>query len=204
MRRNLERGGAYGALPHHPALGWCGMPVAYPSPHDLCRVYWSVAAEVGDGAEDGGDRRVIFDIVRNLARLEMREFNREVALERINEALQIANQLDSDILIASGLMGLADIHAASVFSASGQEDHARLARECFVDASALLTKVGNESELAKCLTAFGRFCLEQGDEVEGRAHLNASILVFERLGMKQMTEQSQHLIDSIGQVPESF
>jgi tetratricopeptide (TPR) repeat protein len=156
------------------------------------------------GAEDGGDRRVIFDIIRNLARLEMREFNREVALERINEALQIANQLDSDILIASGLMGLADIHAASVFSPSGQDDHPRLARGCFVDAAALLTKVGNESELAKCLTAFGRFCLEQGDEIEGRAHLNASILVFERLGMKQMTERSQHLIDSIGQVPESF
>ncbi len=161
-------------------------------------------AEALTGAEDGGDRRVIFDIVRNLARLELREFNREVALERIHEALQIANQLDSDILIASGLMGLADIHASSVFSANDQENHALLARECFVDAAALLTKVGNDSELAKCLSAFGRFCLEQGDEIEGRTHLNAAILIFERLGMRQMIEQSQHLIDSIGQVSGSF
>lgn len=156
------------------------------------------------GAEDGGDRRVIFDILRNLARLELREFNRVVALERIHEALEIANQLDSDVLIASGLVGLADIHASAIFSSATDDDHTRSARECFIDALRLLKNIGNEAELAKCLMAFGRFCLEIQQDDEGEAYLEDAILIFGRLGMRRMVEQAQNLMNSVAQPIESF
>lgn len=155
-------------------------------------------------AEDGGDRRVIFDILRNLARLELREFNRDVAFERIHEALQIANQLDSDMLIASGLLGLADIHAASLHAAADEEDHVALAQAAFSDAVDLFHRVGNESELAKCLTAFGRFCLDIDDAEHGREHLNRAVEIFDRLGMRQMLEQTRQVMDSIESSSESF
>ncbi|MEZ4460479.1 MAG: tetratricopeptide repeat protein [bacterium] len=156
------------------------------------------------GAEDGGDRRVIFDILRNLARLELSEFNKQVARERITDALQIAHQLDSDVLIASGMLGLADIHASSVFSSSPAEDHASMARECFVQAESLLRHIGNEAELAKCLMSFGRFCLETQQDDEASEYLSDAAQIFGRLGMRRMVDQVQNLMSSVGQSPESF
>ena len=79
-----------------------------------------------------------------------------------------------------------------------------MARECFVEAVALLRNIGNEAELAKCLMSFGRFCLETQQDEEAAEYLSDAVLIFGRLGMRRMVDQVQNIMNSAGQSPESF
>ncbi len=144
--------------------------------------------------EECGEKRVLFDVLRNLAKLAVRESDRELALERINEALRIANQLDSQVLIAVGMQSLADIHAHYVFDDELRETAVRLAEECFQDALGLLRQIGNESELARCQSAYGQFLIEQGDLDRGREQMESAGDIFKRLQMHKLHGATQRVL----------
>ncbi len=148
-------------------------------------------------SEEAGEKRALFDILRNLGKLELRELNRSLALERVSEALQIANQLDSNLLIGIGMQSLAGVHAGHIFDPSLREESIKLATECYKDAIALLREVGNDSELARCLSSYGQFLVEQGEVVQGRKNLQKASQIFERLEMRKMLEHTDRLIGAL-------
>ncbi len=148
-------------------------------------------------AEDSGERRALFDILKNLGRVAQRRSDRDLAFERINEALHIANQLDSQILLAVGMESLAELHAHYVFNDQYRDESIRLAEECYRDAIALLRAVGNEGELGRCLSSYGRFLVERGDADSGREQLEQAKEIFERLDMKGLWAQNQEVIGAL-------
>lgn len=143
-----------------------------------------------------GEQRVLFDVLRNLAKLAVRETNRDLALERINEALRIANKLDSQVLIAVGMQSLADIHAHYVFDNELRETSIKLAEECFQDALGLLSDIGNDSELARCLSGYGQFLIEQGDGKRGREKMSDAAEIFQRLQMDKLYRAAMRVVES--------
>lgn len=148
-------------------------------------------------SEEAGEKRALFDILRNLGKLELRELNRSVALDRVSEALQIANQLDSNLLIGIGMQSLADVHAGHIFDPALKDESIKLATECYKDAIALLREVGNDSELARCLSSYGQFQVERGEVVHGRKNLERASEIFERLEMRKMLEQTDRLLGAL-------
>lgn len=156
--------------------------------------YLEEAIEV---AEDSGERRALFDILKNLGRVAQKRSDRELAFERINEALSIANQLDSQILIAVGMESLAELHAHYVFNDQYREESIRLAHECYEDAIGLLRAVGNEAELGRCLSSYGRFLVESGDSDTGREQLEQAKEIFERLDMEGLRKQNEDVIAAL-------
>ncbi len=156
------------------------------------RMYLEQAMDV---AEDCGEKRAIFDILRNLGQLELKQGSREVALQHANDAMQVANQLDSTLLIGIGMQSLADVHAGSIFE-GGEGESLRLAKECYEDAIDLLREVGNEAELGRCLSSYGKFLLEQGEST-GREQLETASEIFRRLDMGHLVEINDAIIQTV-------
>lgn len=155
-------------------------------------------AEAMSVSEDIGERRLMFDVLRNLGKLALREANRTVALERVNEALSIANQLDSPLLLGIGMQSLADLHAEYIFNDKFKDESKMLARECYRDAIAILRGVGNEGELGKALSNYGRFLVELGESDDGRERLEQAKEIFRRLEMKSQESATDRLITDLG------
>jgi tetratricopeptide (TPR) repeat protein len=153
--------------------------------------------EAREVAEDSGERRALFDILRNLGKIALRHSDRETALERINEALRIANQLDSQVLLAVGMESLAEVHAHYVFNSDFRDESLQLAEECYSDAIALLREVGNEGELGKALSSYGRFLIERGDAESGRENLEQAREIFERLEMHSLFDDADQVIGAL-------
>lgn len=153
--------------------------------------------EAREVAEDSGERRALFDILRNLGKVALRHSDRENALGRINEALRIANQLDSQVLLAVGMESLAEVHAHYVFNSDFRDESVRLAEECYSDAIALLREVGNEGQLGKALSSYGRFLIERGEAESGRENLEKARAIFERLEMHSLFDDTEQVIGAI-------
>lgn len=148
-------------------------------------------------AEDSGERRALFDILRNLGKVALRRSDRESALERINDALQIAHQLDSQALLAVGMESLAEVHAHYVFNSDHRDESVKLAEECYRDAIALLRSVGNEGELGKALSSYGKFLVERGDADLGRENLQQAQEIFERLEMRGLWTANEEVMAAL-------
>lgn len=148
-------------------------------------------------AEQGGEKRVLFDILKNLALLELRETNRPLALERIHDALQIANELESDQLIGLGMLALADVHAEAIFDPLVKEESSNLALSCYAQAEEMFSTVGNDAELAKSLSRHGKLLMELGQMDAGREKLEAANAIFNRLEMREFARNTRSMIDLI-------
>ena len=72
-------------------------------------------------ADESGEKRLIFDILRNQSQAAVKLMGREDALEIMDEALDLAEELDSQALLGIGLQSLADVHAHYVFDAAYSE-----------------------------------------------------------------------------------
>lgn len=161
---------------------------------DNALIYLNEAAEM---AELSGDKRVLFDVFRNLSKAALKKANRKEALEKVNEALVIANQLDSQLLVGLGMHALADAHAQHIFDQEIREESTRLAEECYKDAIAILRDVGNEGELGRALTSYGRFLVERGSVDDGRETLQRAKDIFQRLELTKLVDSTESIIERI-------
>lgn len=153
--------------------------------------------EAMKAAEDSGEQRALFDILRNLGKVAVRQSERELAFSRTKEALQIANTLDSQLLLGLGMASLAELHAHYVFNSSYRDESLRLAEECYRDAIAILRDVGNEGELGKTLSSYGQFLVERGDQESGRDNLERAREIFQRLEMRDLFSATEQVIGAL-------
>ncbi len=148
-------------------------------------------------ADDANERRALFDILRNLGKVALRESDREEALGFTNDAIQIATQLDSQLMLGLGMESLAELHAHFVFDDEYRDESVALADECYRDAISLLREVGDEGELGKALSSYGRFLIERGESDDGKDQLQQARAIFEKLQMHEMFSDADRVIGSL-------
>jgi tetratricopeptide (TPR) repeat protein len=153
-------------------------------------------------ADESGDKRVLFDVLRNLAAVALEDDNRALALERIDEALALAKQLDSTTLYGIGKHTLAGIHARYVDHSTHGEASLEAAPGCFEEAIHILDDVGNESQLARCLSSYADFLIERGDALGARHKLDAAREIFERLEMPKQRDATDEVLASLDETVE--
>ncbi|QDG54579.1 tetratricopeptide repeat protein [Persicimonas caeni] len=153
--------------------------------------------EAMEVAEESGDKRVLFDVLRNLAALAVENGERKLALERIDEALALADQLDSTALHGIGKHSLAEIHARYVDHPTHGDEAKDKAPACFDEAIDVLEDVGNESQLARCLSSYGEYLAGRGDASDARQKLERARDIFTRLEMPKQREAVDLKLDGL-------
>ncbi|MFP4598167.1 MAG: tetratricopeptide repeat protein [Persicimonas sp.] len=153
-------------------------------------------------AEETADKRVLFDILRNLAAVAAQNDDRDLAFERIEEAMGLAEQLDAQALVGIGKQSLAEIHATFAAPGSAEKDAAEADTEdeasaLFGEAAGLLEQVGNEGQLARCLSAWGEYLVARGDAAAGTDKLQEARAIFERLGMNKLRQAADDALDAL-------
>lgn len=147
--------------------------------------------------EDSGEKRVLFDVLRNLGKVAQKQADRDLAIERIEEALTLARELASPVLVAMGLQSLADVHAAYVFDLQLKEESSERAEALYREAIEILEEVGNEAQLARCLSNHGHFLVELGHLVRGKKKLEMAGEIFKRLEMRKLWDATEALIHDV-------
>jgi tetratricopeptide (TPR) repeat protein len=147
--------------------------------------------------EDSGEKRVLFDILRNLGKVAQKQADRKVAIERIEEALTLANELESQVLLAMGIQSLADVHAAYVFDPDLRDLSSLQAEALYKEAIAIFEEVGHEAQLARCMSNYGHFLLEVGQIVQGKKTLEMAGEIFKRLEIRKLWDATERIIEEV-------
>lgn len=143
-------------------------------------------------------QRVLFDVLRNLAHQATKEADRALALERISQALTIAEELNSQALLANGELTRAEIHAETIFDPTLREESIREANQAFIRAIDLFQIIGSDPQRAHALAAYGNFLLESDDIEQGRQALNEARQLFLAIGMKRYAAQVEEVLARLG------
>ena len=146
---------------------------------DLAEDTLNKAMEV---AQVSGDKRVLFDILRNLALVAAKQGDRPLAIERMESALKLAEQLGSRALFGSAKHSLAKVYTQ--FCDADPDANAK-AHAQFQEAADVLEDVGSDAQLARCLSNFGDFLLKQGERERATETLNRARAIFKRLEMNR-------------------
>jgi tetratricopeptide (TPR) repeat protein len=133
-------------------------------------------------ARDLDDRRLLSEALRNIGLLDLAAGDSAHALEKCNQALEIANAAGIRVDVGRALLALGEVNAATLFDDTGSGVHR--AEEFFTRGVALFREIGNEAELAIGLERFGKYNIERGEVEQGRALLTEAQTIFTRLGMK--------------------
>lgn len=141
-----------------------------------------------------GHQRVLFDVLRNQARQATREADRALAIKQISKALAIAHELDSQVLLATGELARAEIHAETIFDPALRDESISQAGRAFNRAIELFKATGSDPQLAHALAAFGNFLLERGELPQGRQALTDAAKIFQTLGMKRYASQVEAVL----------
>ena len=148
-------------------------------------------------ARDIDDRRLQVESIRNLARLEHRSGDTMVARELAEEAHDMAASAGLRDYEGRTLLTLAEVHGGALFDAA--EDEADAAAEDSRAATfyqmgvEVLREIGNELELARGLTEYGRHKVEHGEVDQGQKLLQEALEIFTRLGAQQRLDVEQLL-----------
>ena len=132
-------------------------------------------------AREVDDRRLLSEALRNLGLLDLETGSPVRALERCNQALEIAEQAGIRVDVGRALIALGEVYASTLF---GDADSATLAQDYFRRGVDLFRSIGNDAELALALERFGRYEVEHGDMGLGKITLTEAQSIFERLGMR--------------------
>ncbi|AWV89521.1 tetratricopeptide repeat protein [Bradymonas sediminis] len=135
-----------------------------------------------DVAQVSGDKRVLFDILRNLALVAAKQGERPLAVERMESALMLAEQLGSRALFGTAKHSLAKVYTQFC---DADPDAIAKAHAQFQEAADVLEDVGNDAQLARCLSNFGDFLLKQGERERATETLNRARAIFKRLEMNR-------------------
>jgi tetratricopeptide (TPR) repeat protein len=132
-------------------------------------------------AEETGEKRVLFDITRNLGKIDLAEGDKESALERLGEADEIAMDLDSPALRAMAKRSLGDVYSHFLLTEADEDKAAATAEMYFREAIDIFRDLGNESELARTLLAFGQFLQGRGEDFRATQYLDTAKEISDRL-----------------------
>ena len=145
-------------------------------------------------AIDVGHQRVLFDTLRNLARHAVTEADRALALQRIEEAMSIASQLEAKSLLATGALTLAELHAEYVFDPELRDPSMEAASKAYKQALTLLEETGNDVQRAHALFSYGNFLLETEETEQGRHYLEIAERIYESFAMTEFLENTRALL----------
>lgn len=147
-----------------------------------------------------GERRIRFDVFRNLARIKQHRGELDKALDLIAQAQNLARQMDAPLLRGMALLTEGELHTAAIDSPLDLPtpvDHMVHAEDCFRESIKLLQDIGDESELGRCLSAYGHFLIKQGLTIQGRKRLEMAKSIFARLNMRRVLEQTERAMDDL-------
>ena len=132
-------------------------------------------------ARDLDDRRLLSESLRNIGLLDLAAGDASHALERCNQALDIANAAGIRVDVGRALLALGEVNAVTLFDDTGPG--VARAEEFFTRGIALFREIGNEAELAVGLERFGKYRVEHGEVDHGKMLLTEAQEIFTRLGM---------------------
>ncbi|HUS63374.1 MAG TPA: tetratricopeptide repeat protein [Kofleriaceae bacterium] len=133
-------------------------------------------------ARDLDDRRLLSEALRNIGLLDLAAGDSEHALDRCNQALDIASAAGIRVDVGRALLALGEVNATTLFDDTGAAAHR--AEDFFRRGVDLFREIGNDAELALGLERFGKYRIERGETDDGRALLTEAQEIFTRLGMK--------------------
>lgn len=148
-------------------------------------------------AQDYGDLRLLCDVQRNLGTLYLRTALYDDAVAALNASLSIARGMESKFLIGLAQKALGELYSQTLFGQPNSSDLAEKADACFQSAIQMLSEVGSEGELGRCLSSYGHFLIEQGNIVQGKQRLEMAKDIFSRLEMKRILRKTQQTIAEI-------
>lgn len=179
----LSEAGAIGALPLSAlALSNLGELALSENDYDEARRRLEEALTI---ATDIDDRRLQAEVKRNLALVESALGHTSEAVSLAHRSLQAAAAAGLRDCEARALICLGCVLSRSIFVSGSQGAGPENALGYFERGLAMLRELGNASELARGLEAFGTYHLECGQQSAGVAVLREALLLYERLGMKR-------------------
>ncbi len=140
--------------------------------------------------EDIEDLLLESECCRNLALLEGQLGNLEQAQEHAARALDVAARAGLREQEGLALLATGQVMSTSLFDADATvvDDllpDALPAETFYQRGLELLRAIGNDSEYAKGLEAYGRFLIENGKTLPGKDMLREALAVFTRLGLRR-------------------
>jgi tetratricopeptide (TPR) repeat protein len=147
-------------------------------------------------AEELGDRRLQSEVHRNLGVVHLRRNDLSLAREHLELALSIAEDYGSREAIGLALRNLGELFALTLGDEEGAQP-GRKPADLFAQSVAILEELGNEKEVAKSLSAFGYYLLEQGETENGKAHLEKAAAIFSKIESKA-GERIKRTIGALG------
>jgi tetratricopeptide (TPR) repeat protein len=146
-------------------------------------------------AADIEDRRSYVDILRNLALVELREGNGQLAKQYCKECLELAESSRMRAMVARAQMAMGEAHAATLFDEGGGGPGGGAAESHFRKAINLFRRLGNDAELARALRRFGEFLVERGEVAAGRKALEEAAGIGEHLELRHFDEVRRTLAE---------
>jgi len=144
------------------------------------------------------DRRAYVEILRNLALVELRAGNNDMARKYCDECLEMAKKAMMREMVGRAYMTLGEISAATLFDESGAgESQPGAAEDHFHRAISVFREMGNDAELAKSLKRLGEYQVEKGKLQQGLASLKNATEIFDRLGMR-VADEVRQIIEELG------
>ncbi len=147
-------------------------------------------------AEELGDKRSRAEILRNQAVLAMRRGDERVG-QRMEEALQAAEDYGAIEMIARAHWALGQLHALRLYDEEGAET--RSAEEAFLTAIDLFRTAGNEREAARTLLDLGQHLVEQGDMEQARERLREARGILRRMGASADLDRVERTLVELGE-----
>ena len=154
-------------------------------------------------ASEIDERRLQSEAIRNLALLENQVGRRERARDLAKRGHEIAANAGLRDNEGRALLTLGEVYAGSLFDAE-QTDQETLeasdtpaADDYFQRGITLLREIDNQAELARGLQSFGRYKIEQGEEVKGQDLLREALAIFTRLEMHSKSEEVERVLAAL-------
>ncbi len=145
-------------------------------------------------ASDIAERRLEVEATRNMARLEHVLGNSSAAREHAHRAHTVASDAGLRDYEGRALLTLAEVFGGTLFDAAQTDEDLTIdegeatAEGYFKQGIDVMRAIGNDTELAKGLEAYGRYKIEQGEIDEGRALLVQCLAIYQRLDLRQRQE----------------
>ncbi|MBN1947241.1 MAG: tetratricopeptide repeat protein [Bradymonadales bacterium] len=140
------------------------------------------------------ERRIGFDVTRNRAVLELKRGHVTKALEHAEEAMNLAQTLDSLVMEGIALRCIAQVQAHQLLGEEGEVQEIERVDQAFTRSIEILKEVGNDAELGRSYHAYGVFLAEQGMAEKARGNLGQAEQIFARLGMRSLLEKCRAVL----------
>jgi len=129
------------------------------------------------------DKMLLTDLYRNLGTLAKRRGDTAAAEEYIEKSLDLARLLNIPEYEGQALRQLAELAASTIFDQ--EKETSGDAGDLFEKAIKVFEKIGNTSEAARTLKAYGTWLLEKGKNREGKELIEKSKSLFKQIEARE-------------------